>query len=84
MTRKETGATLAQASRSAGFSVKLANGMLRDEPVLFAVLRCAVSSPMAVRPVGGRLREGLVQAREAGDDAVNAGDRENAETGAPG
>src|SRR5881227_1148710 len=44
-------------------------------------LRCAVSSPMAVRPVGGRLCQGLVQAREVGDHAVHAGDRENAEDG---
>ena len=48
------------------------------------ILRCAVSSLMAVRPVGGGLREGLVQAGEAGDDAVNAGDRENAEDGSGG
>jgi hypothetical protein len=30
------------------------------------------------------LREGLVQAREVGDHAVNAGDRENAEDGSGG
>jgi hypothetical protein len=36
---------------------------------------------MAVRPVGGRLREGLIQGREVGDHAVNAGDREDAEDG---
>jgi hypothetical protein len=70
---------LAQASRLAGFCVKFAHAMLREEPVLFAALRCAVRSPVAVRPVGGRLRESLVQAGEVGDHAVHAGDRENAE-----
>jgi hypothetical protein len=34
--------------------------------------------------VGGRLREGLLQAREVRDYAVNAGDRENAEHGIAG
>jgi len=34
---------------------------------------------MAARPVGGCLREGLVQAREGADYAVSAGDLENAE-----
>ena len=61
--------------------VKLADGVLRDELVLLAALRCAVSSPMAVRPVGGRLREGLIQGREVGNHAVNAGDLEDAEDG---
>jgi hypothetical protein len=75
---------LAQASRLAGFYVRFARAVLRDEPVLLAALRCAVSSRMAVRPVGGRLREGPVQAREVGDHAVNAGDRENAEDGSGG
>lgn len=72
-------ATFVQASRSPGFSATFASAVLRDEPVLFAALRCPIGSPMAVRPVGGRLREGLVQVREGGDHAVNAGDRENPE-----
>ena len=40
--------------------------------------RSATGSPMAIGFVGGRLREGLLQGREIRDDAVNAGERENA------
>ena len=36
---------------------------------------------MAARPVGGPVREGLPQAGEVGDHAVNAGDLEEAEDG---
>ena len=39
---------------------------------------------MAVRPVSGRLREGLIRGREVGDHAVNAGERENAQDGSGG
>jgi hypothetical protein len=44
-------------------------------------MRCAVNSPQGARPVGGCLREGLVQARDMRDHAVNAGELESAEGG---
>src|SRR6266700_411113 len=67
--------TLAAASQSAGFSVELANAVLGHELIPSE----GVSSPAAVRPVRGRLREGLVKAGEVRDHAVDAGEREDAE-----
>jgi hypothetical protein len=53
--------------------------VLRDEPVPEAAIRRAVNSPPGAQSGGGRLREGLVQARDVGDHAVKADDLENAE-----
>ncbi|MGB6578213.1 MAG: helix-turn-helix domain-containing protein [Streptosporangiaceae bacterium] len=75
--RSRTVRIILAASRSAGFSVEFANAVLGHELIPAE----DVSSPAAVRPVRGRLREGLVQAGEVRDHAVDAGEREDAEDG---
>src|SRR5882724_12828788 len=75
--RSRTARIILAASRSAGFSVEFANAVLGHELLPSE----GVSSPAAVRPVRGRLREGLVKAGEVRDHAVDVGDREDAKDG---
>ena len=76
---------VAGAGMEQGFSVKLADGVLRVEPVLFAIPRGAGRSPPGRWTRPQTLREGLVQAHEIRvSQGVGDGDRENTEDGSGG